>query len=303
MKFAAITTTLMTSLLVACGDGVTIGNQNPAVANDAPAAQSPFAVSTPADNTAGTPTTPAADEQAQTPAPSGLPMVGLINISQSAEGTITTPFGIFLEVPNATQADLAAVLVNPNADVCEVFTDNTPDNESSIESRSRAISAGEVLTLTSPVGTFSELVREISDDSISYSAPQGFISAGLPSSLAIDIPGDEFPAFANVSIPVVQPLSVISPAAGQAVNTGTTFSWVAGNNPNAYIEIMAAGATNGVFTTVSCTVRDDGSFTFSAATANELGGNFSAQFPSITREAQATAVNGTALLVVSSSSD
>ncbi len=308
MKLAAITTTLMTSLLVACGDGVTIGDQNPAVANDAPTGQSPFATSTPADNTTGTPTAPAGDELVQTPAPdatpapTGLPMVGFVGVNQSADSTITTAFGTFVEVPDASPADLTAIFSDPNEDVCEVFTNSTTDNDATLENRSRSISAGEVLTLTSPAGTFSELVREISGDSVFYSVPQGFISGGLPSSITLDIPGDEFPAFANIAIPVVQALNINSPVAGQTVNTGTAFSWLAGNNPNAYIEITATGATNGVNTTVSCTVQDDGSFTFSAATANELGANFSAQFFSMTREAQASSVNGNALLVVSSSS-
>jgi len=312
VKLATITTALMTTLLMACGDGVTIGNQNSALVNDIPATESPFAVSTPANNPAGSPNptepnAPAGDVVIQTPAPDAAPaptgarMIGFVNVNQIAASATSFASGTFLVVPaTSTSADLIGIFVDPDEDACQVFSDDTDDD---VTANSASISAGEVLTLTSPAGTFSELAREISDGETSYAPTQGFISGTLPASLTLDIPGDVFPAFPNIAVPVVQALNAISPVAGQTVNTGTTFSWVAGNNPNAYIEIFATDSNNGSNTTVSCTVRDDGSFTFSTATANELGTSFAAQFFAMTREAQVSANSGNALLIVSSSSE
>jgi len=295
----------MTSMLVACGDGVIIGNQNTTVANDATTTQSPFAVSTPAGTPNVTaPTAPVSDQQVPFPAPGStdetLVQVGLFVISQTSAPATSSAFGTFLEGRSALASDLPEIFVDPNEDSCEVLSDF---DDGSLENSSQTISAGEVLTLTSPAGTFAELVREISADEISYSIAQGSVESELPASLTLDIPGDAFPAFSNIAVPVVQALDVISPVIGQAINIGTAFSWVAGNNPNAYIEIEATGTINGESATVTCNVQDDGSFTFPVQTANELGTNFSVEFFSITREVQTSVVNGNAIVIVNSISE
>jgi len=351
MKLATITTTLMTSLLVACGDGVTIGDQNPAVANDAPAVQSPFAVSTPADNPAGvnnptgeqepnapdngelaetpapeTITLPIGEETAQTPAPETIntpiseqtaqstpepiarAQFGFVDAQQSVGSPITFVDGSFTDYFNLSPRQLNNVLAIPDVDTClvDVFGQRTEEVEIDIEATqptSRDISAGEVLVLTSPEGTFTELPREISDDRISYSAPpQGWVTSGLPTSLTLDIPGDEFPAFSNVDIPVIQPFNLLSPIQDEFVNADTEFSWTAGNNPDAYIQFSGFGDNDENRVFALCTMRDDGSFSFSPSTINEMGPGIEFQRFSVGRQVRATYVDGISTLIVSTGS-
>jgi len=310
MKIAAITTALMSSLLVACSDGVTIGNQNPAVVNDGTNTTSPFDVTTPVDNPDESPVSEEepGDEVVSGPMPgsdpvttpdntSGTPntaLLGLVGVTDVTGSNITTAFGTFFELREVSQAQLAQLLIDPDEDVCEVFFESSEDERDVFE-ESINISAGEVLTLTSPAGSFAELTR---DDSLLYSADGGFIASGLPASLTVDIPGDVFPAFSNVSVPVVQPFTLTAPAAGQLITTGTNFIWATGNNPNAYIQISASGQAADVV----CTVRDDGSFTFPTDVQNELGSGFTSQFFTVSREAQNTVQSGNAVLVTSASS-
>ncbi len=154
--------------------------------------------------------------------------------------------------------------------------------------------AGEVITVSSPAGTFATL-ELISAFGFTFYDTETEITAPLPSGLTVDIPGGQFPAFANVSIPDVSPLTGASPGINQAITAGTTFSWDAGNNPEALVLIDADD--------VSCVVTDDGSFTMPASIQAQLPGNFGAFGYDISRIAVRFLQSGTAVLVVTSVSE
>jgi len=164
-------------------------------------------------------------------------------------------------------------------------------------SDSITVSAGEVLPMISNAGTFMQLNRNAFDELIFYSADPASVDGALPGSLSIDIPGDVYPAFANVALPVVQSLSVIAPVTDAAITPETTFIWSAGFQPDAYITITANIFDGTVGRSVSCTVVDDGNFNFPQEIRDEMGEDFLSLDFIIARYLQTREVRGNALLL------
>lgn len=198
----------------------------------------------------------------------------------------------------------------PAADSCDVSGFSLPsidelDLPGDLESLTPdLLSAGEVLTISSPAGSYAELLRNEQFGFVFYETDEDIVlSAPLPSGLSINIPGEQFPAFGDVSFPVADPLTVNSPAASEQITSGTTFSWVPSGNPDSFIEIdaFAFSADFSQTTSIYCTVIDDGSFSFPSATQSEMG-SFSGS-GDIARVSIKIEQNGNALLLLSSSAE
>lgn len=188
-----------------------------------------------------------------------------------------TFFSIAEQTPSATLIEQ----FRPGEDTCEVSsveigsTNEIPDFTATLEGPGvNMISAGQVLTISSPAGSYAELLRDQTFGFIFYSIEDELeLSAPAPNNLSISIPGDEFAAFTNIALPAIEPLQVSSPGISEAITASTVFSWTGSSNPDSFIEIYAVGraATSNRLVTVDCEVIDDGSFEFSAATQAELG--------------------------------
>jgi hypothetical protein len=242
---------------------------------------------------------------------------GTVSVDQDSGGSVDLSGAFIRGNLDLPSADIIEAY-QPELDTCE-FTadvldatdplDELPDL--GIDFSVEFVSAGEVITFNSPAGTFAELQRETTPaQSIGgvslpaftvYSIPESTELTGqVPANLSFDIPGDVFPAFANVSVPAVAPLEVQSPAGTDAVTASTTFTWTAGSNPDAYIEISVSALDFATlaFSSLDCTATDDGSFTIPAAVQTQMGSEFSATGATLSRTALSVEQEGGALLFV-----
>lgn len=122
------------------------------------------------------------------------------------------------------------------------------------------LSAGEVLTITGPNGTYAELQRTSSDFEgvVLYTLPDNAeINGKLPDGLTITIPGDEYPGFSDVAIPNAVPLQLTSNNNRNDFSRDTTLTWVADANPMSKIYFSAY--LDDLY--ISCYLVDDGEFT------------------------------------------
>ena len=143
----------------------------------------------------------------------------------------------------------------------------------------QTISAGSNLTVSSAAGTFADLAQQEADSTITYTT--GSPLPRPPNGLTLDIPGDAFPQFSAVQIPDLQELNVSSPANGEILRSDSGITWNAATNGNNSRILLTATDAD---VTVDCSLADDGSFNFSAATQAELGELFAAGTVSIRRQ-------------------
>lgn len=212
----------------------------------------------------------------------------------------------FFSVPQQVPFSLLQENIRPTADLCEVssldLSGDTSDVLSGFDDLNiTGISAGDVLTISSPAGSYAELLKNEQFGFIYYELDENVIlSSPVPSNLTLNIPGEQFPAFSNVAIPFSEPLQVNSPNAFEPITASTAFSWVPSDNPNAFIDISASAISADFtgFTTVNCTVIDDGSFAFPATTQSQMGA-FSA-ISAVSRTTINTQQNGNAVLFLAS---
>ena len=333
MKNAAITTTLFSSLLIACSDGVIVGNSGLQSDNITPAVglQTPF---TPVDNgttnntqandvaanNATTDDSQANDAAANNTTDNGTENInfyGLVSVTENITDNHVTAFSTFIQLPNSLPiAQLTAELA-PTQDVCTTANSSQILDDAGMEATSASarevltvtaangtsVSAGEVLTVISANGTYMELIRqEIQEGFIVYNPQPNTVAGILPTNLSIDIPGDVFPAFANVAAATVQTLNVTTPNAGEHVTPTTAFSWNASNTAGNIISISATSFINAEAMTVTCSAVDDGEFTFPAATQNEMGNEFTSIASSISRDAFVVRQYDDATILVTTSS-
>jgi len=184
----------------------------------------------------------------------------------------------FMQLDAATTLPASSNTNLQPTDTCNVSS-TTPEIPVTEGTAPVSISAGEVLTVSSPAGTYAELKKQEFGDLIVYGLDEvaPLLSAPPPNDLTISIPGDAYPAFTNVAIPNIEPLQVNSPAASDPITASTTFSWTASSNPESRVQIVATeqSADTTQLTSVFCTVIDDGSFEFPAETKAEMGDAFS----------------------------
>ena len=132
---------------------------------------------------------------------------------------------------------------------------------------------------------------EFGDNFIVYTAPDE-LSTPLPQNLTVDLPGGDFPAFSNVSVPNASPLN-ISPAPEETVDANTQFQWTGSAGATNSIGIDLTFGTLDVF----CVVRDDGSFSFPANIRSQIGSS-EASFVDYSRNAFNIVTRGDSALFI-----
>ncbi|MGB0866461.1 MAG: hypothetical protein ACPGSC_08120, partial [Granulosicoccaceae bacterium] len=185
----------------------------------------------------------------------------------------------FFRLSSSVDLPLIASALEPLLDECRVDEDSLDFDDIDIEVPDfdtdvvmDLVSAGEVLTLTSSAGTYLSLVKQNYAGLIGYSSEPEYVTGPLPSSLILDVPGDAFPAFSDITMPVVETLQITSSLAEIAADAAV--SWEAGSSSNAHIYLEATfyNSVNNKFNTIECVARDDGQFTFPTQMVAQAGG-------------------------------
>lgn len=232
--------------------------------------------------------------------------LGIVNVDQDTSTDEVEVGAFFTGFAGGVLGSLVESELRPTLDVCTVdtfdTTDGTTDFPIDTDVEFSSVSAGEVLPLTSAAGTYVQLMRDDQFGFVIYTSDPETITGSIPSQLSVNIPGDVFPGFGDVSIPTVETLNVTSPLAGAAVTPSTTFSWTPGSNPDGFVVISVTSFSGGSFLDIDCEVADDGQFSFPAATQAEVGAGFTSSFYDIERIAFSLTQQGNAVLLVSSSS-
>jgi len=203
-------------------------------------------------------------------------------------------------------------------DECEVVI-NGPEDPDTPEIGGVSISglsAGEVITVSSPAGSFTELLPS------SFFGPSVYVEPDnmpypFPTGLRIDIPGDEFPAFDKVVVPDIEPFVLTSlPDTFQHFSISQEITWEPGTPSDANIvmyldltetSITVTDDTESSYTArrveIDCVLKDDGSFSFSTEIQTQLSDAGFNEIPlDIGRRITTTRQEGDAILIISNSS-
>ena len=153
-------------------------------------------------------------------------------------------------------------------DTCEI--DGGEVGDLGLDLLANPISAGETITVSSAAGTYATIVAmTIPDLGIVYGT-QDELATPLPQNLIIDIPGDEFPAFANVSVPNAPPLD-ISPGSDDTITADTEFQWTPSSVAFSTVAIEATYTSANASVDILCVARDDGSFSYPTDIRDMIG--------------------------------
>jgi hypothetical protein len=224
---------------------------------------------------------------------------GVIRIDLDTGTAQTALDAVFCDLTTPSSAALVDQQFLTDADSCEVSndTENNTDDETALLCSTalpaQSVSAGSNLLFSSAAGSYADLAQQISVDNITYSTDSALPRP--PNGLTLDIPGDDFPAFTAVQIPDLQDLQIIAPATGEPLRSDTTITWNAATDAaNSRLILTASDAD----VTIDCSLADDGSFSFSAATQAELGELFAASNISIRRQNVTSPTRGDSGLVI-----
>lgn len=235
--------------------------------------------------------------------------LGIVSIDEVTEDNEVDAGAAFFSYDAGVDSDLLTAAFEPELDECTVEIEDIsfdPEDYEAPEIDSIGVemaSAGEVLTLTSGAGSYLELVRQSAFGFLFYAPQPEFVDGPMPTQLTLDIPGDQFPSIANIDMPTVQSLSVISPSIFTPITQDTEFTWAAGNDPDAFIGISVTSPNSSTtMTFVDCVARDDGSFSFPEQTRSELGPDFAAFGFDIGRASLSVKQQGDALLILTATS-
>lgn len=245
---------------------------------------------------------------------SNVSRFGIVEITDPLLDNSIDIVGFFFELqdPALVSILLEDIDLEVQQDTCELSFDI---DEDVLESESSSpVNAGEVLTLSSPAGTFAEIVRFTNNESQIYFGPEN-LPAPVPSGLVFNIPGDEFPAFSDVSVPDVEPFVLTSERVGffgDEIPVTSEITWEAGSDPEArirlyYVANVDTSSTLGVEEVteidLDCILLDDGSFAFDAAMKTQLTeSGFDTITANIGRQVSTMIQQGDALLVTTNTS-
>lgn len=143
--------------------------------------------------------------------------------------------------------------------------------------RSKGLTAGEPVTISTLDGAYSELIPSVDVvpvEDLDFAV--GRYSLRIPNAqpslkqISMNIPGAEFPAISHLDIPDLAPLKLIHPAAPEEITHETVYRWIPDSDENSHIVIQSfVGSSR-----FACYVRDDGEFrlpkSFAAASGNKV---------------------------------
>lgn len=342
MKLQILTVAIMSALLVGCGSSSSStptndtnndqpandGSDNPDTDNsdgdnpdaDSPDTDNPDSDTPEGDNpdndNSGTDDPPSNDNVSSgfSSIQGNVQLVGFIDIDDESSSQSTDATGGFLQFNSPIDAaTLQAGLEDELIDQCEVTVTDFQGGDDSLEDLDfgfpfTTVSAGETISLSSAAGTYGELQRAVVFGFTAYGSDVD-LTFPAPSPLTINIPGDVFPAFSNVSISAPESITGFNIGATDSFNAGTVFTWDASSTADSAISLSFSqfNINSFEFVSVDCTLTDDGSFSFPAATVAELNENLGADWNAtgmfVSRETLLVQQQGTAVLVVTRTSD
>lgn len=224
------------------------------------------------------------------------------------EATLNPPQGCTVEDATYDQ--------DVEADNDLFFVEQTAGDDSSAIGRGEAISAGEALTVMTPVGSWPDLLPSTYFSSgLAYSLDnfqptdieeydEGYnVSDLIQAGSTLDIPGDVFPAFSSIPVGGLTPLRGLSigPTVNGELQTTSTVRWTPGDNPDQQVTVAFNSDAPFVddYKHVVCITRDTGSFAMPSE-VQSLMNDFVFLFDdiSVARESSHYHVSGDALLLV-----
>jgi hypothetical protein len=128
------------------------------------------------------------------------------------------------------------------------------------------LSAGERLTVYAGGSPYASLIPQPEGLDLSYFTEEP-PAAPLPDGLSIDVPGEDFPGFADRPFPGSAALALALPQDPATIDLDTTFSW------NAFSDeavVVFSGLGDGADQSFTCVAPDTGSFAFPAETRAQL---------------------------------
>ena len=242
---------------------------------------------------------------------SGIRDVGFVAVEELEDDFLTTVdvsgSGGFVrfdaDVPGAFFSDPWGELVG----TCEVTTITVPDPFEGLpipDIGLTSLEAGASLDVTSSGASYLELDRfetTFDGDTLVAYATTSAVAGPLAASLAVDVPGDEFPAVTSATFPDVAAIDLTTPAdpgAAGSVDVDTTFAWSgASGDADTVVTIDFSSAAGTTF--VTCYAADTGSFALPDATKTELGAAFSGSVDQAARESIRVEPVGDARLLLS----
>lgn len=273
--------------LGACGS-----NGNDDVPSDDPPAQGgtsggPTGTDTGPGTDAGPGTSPGTDTPPAAGGTGRASRYGVIGVEQTAGEGIeeASIFASFFSFDRALPVDALESGVRPAPDSCIVTEIDLDEDSSDLglpdldDVDFTSLGAGDPIAVTDPDGRlYANLSRQDVSGFILYASEDDALSLPVPSGLVVDVPGDDFPAFAAVSIPDVAPLTGVSPAANEPADENSTFRWDAAGG-DSRVDIDLIFVLSDPLVSVTCSAVDDGEFALPASALAQIpeGGSAVAQ--------------------------
>lgn len=237
---------------------------------------------------------------------SDVQQMGWVFLTDSVESQRLSTFATFYVAPISSQDSVIQRYVSRQADNCTVELLGIDDAllEDSLLNDYNSISAGEILTLSSPAGSFAELTRAELQNGIGYISLSE-IPYPIPQTLTIDVPGDDFGASSitieKPSVPINVSLSY-----GDIVSAETNLTWNASGENDTLLYAYFEDESNPDLY-VECLLIDDGEFRIPASIFTDAetlvsGGDTTLTFDGLSRLRAASNRIGSDLLVVVRSS-
>ena len=228
--------------------------------------------------------------------------IGFVEIIQDDLENRVNRDANFLQLTESQDAAVFRNSVPLAVDSCQLsVTPTIPTNVGVIgfpEANFNFVSAGESFTLSGEAGTYATVT--LSDSRFDI-AP-----FPVPAALTLDIPGAQFPAFADVAVPTVVAVQNFQPGNNETVQADSVISWTPTGLEDHVINLEAFDiVASDKVVDLRCLVADDGEFSLPADIVETLNGSLGAGF-SLSGLQQDTRtdslfISGDALLVVSNS--
>ena len=305
MRIQATSLVLATALIAGCGSSSSSAPVDPA--------QEDMEEITDAEDTTGIDDPIVAEDSVIADQFTGsFSQVGSLEIFDRSFDTSVQASASFLQLSSeVSAAELAEVALEP-VDECVVGLSggsggvidlglllDLPDIEQEL------ISAGEIIPLLSPSGSYGELAETIAFDGLSYE-PQTALASPSPDTIIVDIPGGAFPAFANIELPRPVAVGGLDPAIGDTVTSAArVFTWTPTGVTGSTVLIRSRQIDffpGGFQIVLLCRAIDDGSFSIPDSAITRLNNQFNTtswvlELESVESEVNIIQQNGSAVVL------